>query len=277
MEDIVIKDGMDKSDAETTIDYKNEDVTKKKESKELSFENSNKLEAYSSEDKSSIVPSSVKLNSNNNSLNVMQFINTIEHIRLKETQYFTYEYEEVDEESELEEEIDAFLFVKENKNSEKFEKIIEFEKSSIGNPFIINNNSFTSKLLDKRLSAILDQLSMPNIMDNQSMTEDLMIKMFNHQINAFPNYRLNYKNWMVNNTELINQIFNLIDWNRFLKHVLSEVLTKIKMKMDSDFRSACRQKNPAIGIPMKRVVLHCQLFKSKKIYLINQYLSRTNK
>lgn len=227
VEDIILEDGTDisKSDHEVTTDYINKDVTENKKSNELSFENFKILEAHSSDVKSSVTPSSVILNSNINSLNVMQFINTTEHIRLKETQYFTFEYEEVDEESDVEEEIDGFSYFvidnkKENKNIEKFEKIIEFEKSSIENqPINIDDNNLsTTKLLDKRLSTILDQLSMSNIIDNQSKTEDLMIKIFNCQINAFPNYRLNYNNPMVNYTELIFQIFSLIDWNRFLKH-----------------------------------------------------------
>lgn len=210
-ENIVIENGMNKSvsEDEVLIDYINVSVTENKNSKELSFENSKTPESYSSEDKSSIMPSSVVLNSNYNNSNIMQFINTTEHIRLAEKQYSTYEYEDVNEESELEEEIDEFSFIidnnKENKDSEKFEKIIDYEKNSNRNQsFNIDDNNFsTTNLLDKRLSTILEKLSMSNTIENQSKTEDLMIKMFNYQINAFPNYRLHYNNQIVNNTELI--------------------------------------------------------------------------
>lgn len=176
------------------------------ESDKLTIENLYNTGKYNSKDKLSSTSSDVISDSNNNNSFVMQFINTKEHIRLKETRSFIYEYEDVNEESEPEEEIVkdfSFLIDKndDNKTDEKFKKITDFEKSSIGNHSvnIINNSLATVKLLDERLSTILEKLA---VIDNQSKTEDLMIRMFNCQINSFKNYKLNYNNQTENSTKL---------------------------------------------------------------------------
>lgn len=209
-----IDDFMNESQSEhsITIDCMKEVLTDK--SDKPTIKNLYNIEKYDSKDKLSTTSSDAMSDSNYNNSFVMQFINTKEHIRLKETRSFIYEYEDVNEESESEEEIvkDFSLLIdneENNKTDEKFEKITDFEKNSIGNHSvnIIHNSLTTAKLLDKRLSTILEKLA---VIDNQSKTEDLMIRMFNCQINSFKNYRLNYNNQKENSTKLIFYILNLI-------------------------------------------------------------------
>lgn len=122
-----------------------------------------------------------------------------EYERLKYSVSYTYDYEEVGEESELEEIIEdedfSFLMCdrKENEDREDYLSDYDFMQNPLGSYSNNNNvdiNPPKDKLDEKNVSQILEKSFMSKLMDGQSKTEEMMITMFNYQANVFPEYRL---------------------------------------------------------------------------------------
>lgn len=118
---------------------------------------------------------------------------------LKYQEPFVYEYDEVDEESEPEETVrdEDFSFLVDGHESfwdgENVNAGNDGRKQKpFGRPDIVTNDAPIEKQkTDERPPPqILEESFMVNAMCNQSKIEDSMIRMFNHRVNAFPDYRL---------------------------------------------------------------------------------------
>lgn len=119
---------------------------------------------------------------------------------LKYQEPFEYEYDEVDEDSEPEETVrdEDFSFLVDG-----HERFWDGENVDAGNdgwkqkpfgwlPEIVTNGTPIEKQKTnaRRSPQILEESFMANAMCDQSKIEVSMIKMFNHRVNAFPDYRL---------------------------------------------------------------------------------------
>lgn len=135
-----------------------------------------------------------------------------EHERLKYSVSYTYDFEEVDEES-FEEEIiedEDFSFLmcdrKGNEDREDYLSEYDFMQNSLeshSNNNVGNVNPSKGKLNEKNTSKIIKKLFMTKLMDDQSKIEEMMIIMFNYQANTFPEYRLHSFRTSVHDDEIL--------------------------------------------------------------------------
>lgn len=129
-----------------------------------------------------------------------QDFNFSQLIHLKKSIIFEYdEYEEVDEESEVEETIEDedFSFLTDNQEENKHDENVilktDIEQSLFGkHPNNIDKSQFSEKLNNKNISQVLDISPMASIMDNQSKIENSLVRMFNYQKCVFRDYQLHY-------------------------------------------------------------------------------------
>ncbi|VVC40502.1 Hypothetical protein CINCED_3A016764 [Cinara cedri] len=135
-------------------------------------------------------------------LSDLHYLNDPQRNSFKSSVSFKYEYDAVEEESDVEEAIEdedfSFLidydqvkiedcenFIT-NLNSREFEDLFESRLD-----IDVHNDQSMDKLnINEKSSQMIEKSSMAKIMDNQSKTEGKIIRMFNREINAFPNYRL---------------------------------------------------------------------------------------
>lgn len=153
-----------------------------------------------------------------------QNLNITRGTRLKSSLSFHYEYESISEESELEETIEDedFSFLRDDIRDTEDNAYLNkaFEQDPFEKDVKIIDYPYNVKMYSKRLSQIIENSSMINLMNTQSKIEDTMIRMFNNQINVFPEYRLhslgiakapqNVKNMVVDSIKLTKKYFYII-------------------------------------------------------------------
>jgi len=192
------KDFLSKDDSKTYDEVTNNKIVITENDKHLSktesFIFSNQKQEKSNYDEfETVIPSTISdvLSFSDYSSYNSEYLNSTQLIHLKKSIPFNYiEYEEMNEESELEETIEDedFSFLKED--NEYDENVVlktnfNFKQCIFGKYSNIDYGNPTEKI-----SQILEKSSVSNIMNNQSKIEDSIIRMFSYKKNVFQNYRL---------------------------------------------------------------------------------------